>query len=297
MVTKLEKLLISEISGVDEPANELPGFMVAKASSHKGRAIGPDGAWDVEAAEKRIRTATGAVDAPNDAYASCFLWKDSDGETSFGAYKFLVCDEVDGEIKIMPAAIRATAAHKATVPEADHEAFQSAISALEDKVGPAAVPEAEETKNTSIVGKIRSLLSSAGKDEVEMTEEQLNATLDERFETLSKSLVEKLAPKVEETEVSKSEAEHTTTESDATKEEETAAAALTAEDVQKSIEEALKPYNEILEKVLDRLAASEGALTATARKSLDGQDGVSTEGETVEKTPTVADAITKAFRR
>ncbi len=33
LLTKLEKLLISEVSGVDDPANELPGWLVQKAAT------------------------------------------------------------------------------------------------------------------------------------------------------------------------------------------------------------------------------------------------------------------------
>ncbi len=308
MVTKLAQLLITEVSGVDDPANELPGFMVAKASSPpQAREIGPDGEWDVAAAEERIRKATGADTAPTPAYAGCFLQHDEEDAGSFGAYKFLVCDVVDGVVKVMPAAIRAASAHAASagVPETDLAELGAAIASLEAAAG--ITGEAEETNAKTIVGKIRQLLWPMGRDEVDMTKDELTAELDARFDAFGEALVEKLAPKVEETEasvedggseVSKAEeVEHETT-TDAETEGETveAAPALTIEDIQKSITEALAPYNEILEGILKRAEAVESALAISARKSLVGQESGEAEGE-VEATPTVADAITKAFRR
>ena len=67
--TKLSKLLIGEVSGVDDPANELRGWLVAKSRG-----------WTAEAAEKRVRAATGATEAPTPAYADCFLWNSGEGD-------------------------------------------------------------------------------------------------------------------------------------------------------------------------------------------------------------------------
>ena len=110
----------------------------------------------------------------------------------------------------------------------------------------------------SIVGKIRSLL--LGKDEVDMTAEELNTALDKRFEVLVPALVESLSKSVEAPTI---EGAPATTEPPAVTTPETEPVeGLTVEDITKEIVAALAPYNEILEKVLDRLAGVEKATIA-----------------------------------
>ena len=299
--TKLEKLLIEEVSGVDAPANEIPGFMIMKAEgedAHKaskfktGRSMGPEQSWDVGDAEKRVRAATDAEDAPNADYASCFLWFDSEAPDKFGSYKFLVVDVVDGELKVMPQALRAAASRLpgSKLSDSDKASVGTTLDKLKAKAGIGEAAEkstdGEDAPQTTLA-KIKNLLWPARKDEVEMTSDELKAALDER----DAALVEKFAEVVKSAAPS-GEAPAATTElteapaAPATDPESAAetATALTEDDITKAVEAALAPYNDILEKTLDRIERIETAFGIAARKSLDGQE---TEGSgEVEKTTT-----------
>lgn len=76
-----------------------------------------DTAWDAAAAEKRVRAWAGAEDEPNAKYADCFFWYDGpdpdndDGlPDSYGDYKLLYVDIIDGTAKAVPKAVFACAA-------------------------------------------------------------------------------------------------------------------------------------------------------------------------------------------
>ncbi len=281
--TKLSKLLIGEVSGVDDPANELRGWLVSKSRG-----------WNYEAAEARVRKATGAEDAPTPAYASCFLWNAGEGEeppADFGAYKFLVADASEsGELMLSLDAVRVakSAYSDSDIPEEDKHNVGELIELIETSL----VEEQEARKSdTSIVGKIKALLT--GKEDIDMTKEELQKELDDRFaplaealETLSKS-VEAPAPAGEE-----APADGETVGAPATPEDETAPAVthLTAEEVSKAIEDALSPLVEAISKTLDRVAVVEERLAI--RKSLDGQE----DGDNGEpQKPTLSDAMKAAF--
>ena len=207
--TKLEKLLISEVSGVDDPANEVPGWMIAKAAEAAG-----------------------------------------------------------------------------------------AASATESVVVPV---ESAPLDAPTIVEKIKSLLfPTERKDDVEMTTEELNGVLDERFaaltETLGESLAKSLAPPVEGAgEVAAVIDPASATEAVAVVVEEPVPG-ITAEDVSKAIEEAFAPYHEIFEKTLDRVERIEQALATGARQSLDGQEDGGTTKPDAPTTSTLTDAIGKALK-
>lgn len=289
--TKLAKLLIGEVSGVDAPANMLDGWMVQKAAGK--RSFGPvTETWDVGEAEARVREATGAIEAPNGDYASCFLWVGKESEPSFGDFRFLVNDVVDGEIVIMPAALDAVEQRleTSTIPEQDKAEVSSVIKSLR---GEMAQPEAEDA--TSIVGKIKSLL--LGK-EIDVTTDELNAALDARFAAFGETIAEQLAKSAEIAPTGEvaTEPGESTTEVPAVIETTEAPAeivpALSAEDVTKAVEDALQPVLEVLDKTLDRIATLERG--GVARKSIDGQDNTLADGETP-KVPEVKDAIAKAL--
>jgi hypothetical protein len=151
---------------------------------------------------------------------------------------------------------------------------------------------ASDETATSLLGKIRDLIKGSGKEDIEMTKEELTTELDARFEAFGEALVEKLSKSVEAPEAEGATAVEKATEVEKTEVEkaEVVEPGLTIEDVTKAISEALEPYGEVFEKVLERIERTEKALAI--RKSLDGQEG----GEVEEaKEPTVGDAIAKAF--
>src|SRR3954447_15449587 len=69
-----------------------------------------DREWDGDAAEKRVRKWAGAEDEPNQKYRNAHVWYDSDKKDNFTAYKLLIADVVDGELKVVPRAVMAAAA-------------------------------------------------------------------------------------------------------------------------------------------------------------------------------------------
>jgi hypothetical protein len=69
-----------------------------------------DREWDGDAAEKRVRKWAGAEDKPNEKYRNAHVWYDSDKKDNFTAYKLLIADVIDGELKAVPRAVMAAAA-------------------------------------------------------------------------------------------------------------------------------------------------------------------------------------------
>jgi HK97 family phage prohead protease len=108
-VRMIQVASIWEGSPTDIPMN--PAAIITEVKSVNSKESFPsvfgdkDVKWDAVAAEMRIREKTGAIDAPNDEYAKCFILVDTEQKDSFSGYKNLVCDVVDGEIKTMPRAV------------------------------------------------------------------------------------------------------------------------------------------------------------------------------------------------
>lgn len=205
MATKLERLLIKEISGVDDPANETPGWMVAKSAETSG-----DSAAQI-VIHQHISPAPGT---PDEAPAS------PDGEA------------------------------------------------------------------LSVVGKIKALLT--GKEDIEMTKEEMNAELDARFEGLTETL-KSLIPAPSETPAPiEAVVEVPAAEAPAT---EDAQPVLTNEDLTKAVQDGLAPFLEVIDKTLDRIAGIEDTLAI--RKSLDGQE--ERAPESADNKPTLDDAFSKAL--
>ena len=69
-----------------------------------------DRAWDGDAAERRLRSFTGAEDGPNDRYRKTHVWYDREKKGNFGAYKLLIADVIDGRLVAVPRAIMAAGA-------------------------------------------------------------------------------------------------------------------------------------------------------------------------------------------
>ncbi len=63
--------------------------------------------WDGDAAEKRVRAWAHAQDHPNAAYRKAPLWYDGDRLDRFPAYKLLIADVVDGELRVVPRGVMA----------------------------------------------------------------------------------------------------------------------------------------------------------------------------------------------
>ncbi|MDZ4268795.1 MAG: hypothetical protein U1D00_24435 [Mycobacterium sp.] len=66
--------------------------------------------WDGGAAEKRVRSWSDATDEPNEKYRDAHVWYDHDKKDNFTAYKLLIADVVDGELRAVPRAVTAAAA-------------------------------------------------------------------------------------------------------------------------------------------------------------------------------------------
>jgi hypothetical protein len=66
-----------------------------------------DREWDGDAAEKRVREWAGAEDEPNAKYRDAHVWYDADKKDNFTAYKLLIADVVDGNLKVVPRAVMA----------------------------------------------------------------------------------------------------------------------------------------------------------------------------------------------
>jgi hypothetical protein len=69
-----------------------------------------DREWDGDAAEKRVRKWADAQDEPNKKYRDAHLWYDGDKKDNFTAYKLLIADVVDGNLKAVPHAVMAAGA-------------------------------------------------------------------------------------------------------------------------------------------------------------------------------------------
>lgn len=63
--------------------------------------------WDGAAAEKRVRAWAGAEDHPNEAYRKAHVWYDGDRKNLFTAYKLLIADVIDGELRVVPRGLMA----------------------------------------------------------------------------------------------------------------------------------------------------------------------------------------------
>jgi hypothetical protein len=63
--------------------------------------------WDGGAAEKRVRKWAGAQDEPNQKYRDAHVWYDGEAKDNFTAYKMLIADVVDGDLKVVPRGVMA----------------------------------------------------------------------------------------------------------------------------------------------------------------------------------------------
>ncbi|CAM4310093.1 hypothetical protein MYSE111917_21225 [Mycobacterium senriense] len=100
-----------------------------------------DRKWDGDAAEKRVRKWAGAEDRPNQKYRDAHVWYDSDKQDNFTAYKLLIADVIDGELKAVPRAVMAAGAIMdgarggIDVPESDVDRIKSHLAKYYKKMG------------------------------------------------------------------------------------------------------------------------------------------------------------------
>ena len=273
--TKLEKLLISEVSGVDDPANELPGWMVTKSKEDAYFSVASEMERFTKAADSK--KPYGDVEYADPGYQE-------DGKKRY---------PLDTETHIRAAWSYINQADNADLYSAENLGkIKAKIKAAMKRIG-AEVTDmtAKSDSDTNIVAKIKAMLLGAptGKDDVDMDSAELKAILAENNEALAGAVAEAVAKSVP----SPAEGEGAT-EVPVPVETGTETDAITAEVIQKTIEEALAPHLELFEKFLDRIVRVESALGVAAKKSLDGQEGETTE--TVEKsTPDLSAAIAGAL--
>lgn len=66
-----------------------------------------DREWDGAAAEKRVRKWAGAQDEPTAKYRDAHVWYDAESKENFTAYKLLIADVIDGQLRAVPHGIMA----------------------------------------------------------------------------------------------------------------------------------------------------------------------------------------------
>jgi hypothetical protein len=64
-----------------------------------------DREWDESDADKRVRKWADAEDRPNGKYRDAHVWYDAAEKDEFGAYKLLIADVVDGQLRAVPRAV------------------------------------------------------------------------------------------------------------------------------------------------------------------------------------------------
>jgi hypothetical protein len=100
-----------------------------------------DREWDGAAAEKRVRAWADAEEAPNEKYRQAHLWYDGDRADRFTAYKLLIADVVNGELKAVPRGVMAAGnvleggRGGVDLPEDDIDRVKSQVTKYYEKMG------------------------------------------------------------------------------------------------------------------------------------------------------------------
>lgn len=284
--TKLDSLLISEVSGVDDPANQLPGWMVTKSAD--GNA--PDSSL-VQAYEMEAFTKAAATKEPYGDVTYADPGYQADKKKRY---------PLDSEQHIRAAWSYINQGDNADLYSAEQLAeIKGKIKTAMAKIGAETESTTKAEGSDKIVARLRGIiLGSPIEKGINVEKDELLAVLAERDETLVKSIGEAVAEAVSKSVVP---AEGAGTDETVTEVVEAAPAidaeALTKAAVEAAVAEVEKNYNEILEKALTRIETLEQRLGVAARKSLDGQEANGTTDEAVTKsTPDLGDAIAAAFR-
>lgn len=100
-----------------------------------------DREWDGAAAEKRVRKWADATDEPNAKYRNAHVWYDQDNKANFTAYKLLIADVIDGELRAVPRGVMAAGAvlqgsrGGIDLPEKDIDRVKSHLAKYYAKMG------------------------------------------------------------------------------------------------------------------------------------------------------------------
>src|SRR5215211_431410 len=96
--------------------------------------------WDGDAADKRVRKWADAEEEPNEKYRNAHVWYDADSKDNFTAYKLLICDVVDGNLRAVPRAVMAAggimqgARGGVDIPDADVDRVKSHLAKYYSKM-------------------------------------------------------------------------------------------------------------------------------------------------------------------
>jgi hypothetical protein len=100
-----------------------------------------DREWDGDAAERRVRRWADAEDEPNEKYRDAHLWYDADNRDNFTAYKLLIADVVDDELRAVPRGVMAAgnvlqgARGGVDLPQQDVERVKNHVAKYYAKMG------------------------------------------------------------------------------------------------------------------------------------------------------------------
>lgn len=282
---KLERLFMEEVSGVDDPANQLPGWMVQKS-------VGDPYLLLAQEMESITKAAASKEPYGDVTYADPGYQKD-------GKKRY----PLDTEEHVRAAWSYINQEGNADIYTAEQlSSIKAKITAAMKKLGATVEDDAKKTtRSEQIVATIKTALGlgDAPDKENDVEKAEFVEALEANNESLAKAVAEAVSKSLTPAE-GEGAATETTTEAPAA--EATTAVdveALTKAAVEAAVEEVAKQYNEILEKVLDRIAVIEEHAGIAARKSIDGQETeVDANGEPVAKsTPNLGDAILGAFAR
>src|SRR5262245_17092544 len=98
-------------------------------------------AWDHDAAEARVRRWADAEDGPTAKYRGAHVWYDAESKDEFGAYKLLIADVINGQLKVVPRAVMSAggimdgARGGVDLPKSDISRVKSHLAKYYEKMG------------------------------------------------------------------------------------------------------------------------------------------------------------------
>jgi len=142
-VRNLIDIDLREISLVTMPMNDKAVITDMKRATPFGDLPLADASrtWDSTAAIGRVRQFTDSVDEPSAGYKRAFFYYDPENDDTFGGYKLLFADVIDGKLTAVPRGIFAAAATMrgarggVDIPGTDRSAIESNITKYYEKMG------------------------------------------------------------------------------------------------------------------------------------------------------------------